>query len=221
MKKKKKTSIEQREPAPEKQEYEMGYVKGQRWKAFLLLFGGVILLLVSVWLYSKTLGTNLLFTDAFLGRVSRYYWVVLIPAAIALLAGGLMTRKRKIPKPKMPAAEPARQAEAAEIQPKVQQEPQPKVQPETKPEVQPETQPEIPSEYQPEEQETEEKESSAAEPARQAESAEIQPEIQSEPQPKVQPETKPEESDADTCPGCGKKKKPGNAFCIYCGYKFS
>lgn len=183
MKKKKKTSIEQREPAPEKQEYEMGYVKGQRLKAFLLLFGGVILLLVSVWLYSKTLGTNLLFTDAFLGRVSRYYWVVLIPAAIALLAGGLMTRKRKIPKPQIPAAEPARQAESAEIQPEIQPETQPKVQPETQPKVQQEPQPET--------------------------------------QPKVQPEPQPEEPGADTCPGCGKKKKPGNAFCIYCGYKFS
>lgn len=144
--------IGQQEHAAEKMEFEMGYVKGQRWKAVLVLTCGAALLLLALWFCSKTWGTNLLFISASLGKISRYYWIFFILAVIVLAVGGLMLRKRRIPKVQVIASKP---------------------------------------------QETEVKVQTNVSCARET----------------VQQE-------ADICPACGKERKQGKAFCIYCGYKF-
>ncbi len=48
---------------------------------------GFLLLLVGIWLWSHTLGTRLLFTDVWIGRISRYYWGVCITAIVVLVLG--------------------------------------------------------------------------------------------------------------------------------------
>ncbi len=60
----------------------------------LLLVLSLVLLCLAVWMFTKTLGTALLFTDSRIGRFARYYWLLLL-AAVLCLAAGLVLMKWK------------------------------------------------------------------------------------------------------------------------------
>ena len=64
-------------------------------KGILIILVGVLLAAAGVWLYSKIWGINLLFTDSWLGKIARFYWIFLI-AAVVVVAIGVRKFKKRI-----------------------------------------------------------------------------------------------------------------------------
>lgn len=64
-------------------------------KGILIILVGVLLAAAGVWLYSKIWGINLLFTDSWLGKFARFYWIFLI-AAVVVVAIGVRKFKKRI-----------------------------------------------------------------------------------------------------------------------------
>lgn len=59
---------------------------------------GIFLFLAGVWLFSRTWGTNLLFTSSIIGRVSKYYWIVMCASAAMVLVGFWVIKKYPLKK---------------------------------------------------------------------------------------------------------------------------
>lgn len=204
-KEKKKNLVEQESEENIKQQeseaiYEMGYKKGQRLRGFLEILAGVLFLCLGLWLWSRTWGTILLFTNAATGRMARFYWIILIIAVVILIVGFLTMRKVRIEKKfevvkKEDEDKTLVKHEAAK----------------------------------------DEKETPILSDATVTEDGEKQNELVGVEKvdttdqmiPTVSEMKKAEVPSSETikmtvneCPGCGKDKKSGAAFCIYCGYKF-
>lgn len=58
----------------------------------LLLALGLALAILAAWMFSKTLGTALLFTDARIGKLVKHYWIVFIAAVACLAIGFALVR---------------------------------------------------------------------------------------------------------------------------------
>lgn len=179
--------------------YEMGYKKGQRLRGFLEILAGVLILCLGLWLWSRTWGTMLLFTNADTGRLARYYWIVLIIAVVILSVGFLTMRKVRVEK----KTEDSRKEDedGTFVKQKTADD----------------------------KEETLILHNTAA-----TEDGEQQnvPGVEKADAPDQMIPAVPEKEKAEVlsseilkmtdnqCPGCGKDKKTGAAFCIYCGYKF-
>ena len=91
--------------------------KGNRRTGIILLAAGLLLAAFGLYLFSRTWGLNLLFTSVWIGRLSRFYGIVLLAGAGAVLLGVLSLKKRRAAQPEAAAAEPAQwepaEAEAA------------------------------------------------------------------------------------------------------------
>ena len=193
-------------------EYELGYLKGQRLRGILELVAGVAVLGLGIWLFSKTWGTALLFTDAFIGRMARYYWIVLVAAAVLLAVGVLTMRKRKIPKKQ----ETVQAGAAAESR---------------KPVAGPTAESRKPVAGQaaesrkPEDEQTVEPQKQTGDQASVLESGKRLPAGSTLQMDEAGGESEVSagelrKEEGDMCPQCGKMRKPDKVFCIYCGYKF-
>ncbi len=91
--------------------------KGNRRTGIILLAAGLLLAAFGLYLFSRTWGLNLLFTSVWIGRLSRFYGIVLLAGAGAVLLGVLSLKKGRAAQPEAAAAEPAQwepaEAEAA------------------------------------------------------------------------------------------------------------
>lgn len=211
-------NLKQQEPEAA---YEMGYKKGQRLRGFLEILVGVLILCVGLWLWSRTWGTMLLFTNATIGRLARYYWIVLIIAVILLIVGLLTMRKVRIEK----------KPEVIKEEGKIEDKKERKIEDKKGSKV--EDKKEGGDNTSAKHETAEDGERQIASAAEKADDREEQ--IPSEAENAVasdQAAAIPEEQKAEVpssevpkmsdnkCPGCGKEKKIGAAFCVYCGYKF-
>jgi len=64
---------------------------------YIWIFCGLFALLAGVWLMFCTRGTRLLFTDVWLGKISRFYGIGILVAVISFVVGFLYLKK--YPKP--------------------------------------------------------------------------------------------------------------------------
>ena len=62
----------------------------------LIILTGLLLVALSGWLGSKVWGTALLYTDAVIGKIAAYYWIILILALIVIIVGCLVFRKKAV-----------------------------------------------------------------------------------------------------------------------------
>ena len=97
---------------------------GGRRTGYILLAAGALLIIAGLYLFSRTWGVNLLFTAVWLGRISRFYWaVILIGAGLAVLGAAALKKspaagaKGAAPEPAPEAAmtEPEREAAKEEL----------------------------------------------------------------------------------------------------------
>ena len=66
---------------------------GGRRTGYILLAAGALLIIAGLYLFSRTWGVNLLFTAVWLGRISRFYWaVILIGAGLGVLGAAALKK---------------------------------------------------------------------------------------------------------------------------------
>ena len=160
-------------------------------KGILIILVGVLLAAAGVWLYSKIWGINLLFTDATLGKIARFYWIFLIVAVIMVALGIRKFRKRIPVEPEQASEEQASQAEPQE-----------------------KTQVDTPEENVKEIQSTE---TQSGEKVMQNEAKEEAEPAEKEEKVAKKPFMKKKSN--STCPNCNKPIGKGNKFCTSCGHK--
>lgn len=67
---------------------------GKRRKiGYIELASGIFFLAAAIWLFGNTLGTRLLYADVWVGKISRYYWIVFLFALVLLLLGSWQIRR--------------------------------------------------------------------------------------------------------------------------------
>lgn len=68
-------------------------VKNKGITGLIIMALGILIFLVGVWLFTRTCGTALLYTNSVIGKISQYYWIVICIAVIVTLVGFLFVKK--------------------------------------------------------------------------------------------------------------------------------
>ena len=170
--------------------------KGNRRTGIILLAAGLLLAAFGLYLFSRTWGLNLLFTSVWIGRLSRFYGIVLLAGAGAVLLGVLSLKKGRAAQPEAAAAEP------------------------TAPEaVEPETAAAEPAQWEPAEAEAAAQESEepvGAEPMEPQEPAPAMADREKAEEKQPLPNT---DAGERFCPVCGNRLSARSRFCGKCGTK--
>ena len=168
--------------------------KGNRRTGIILLAAGLLLAAFGLYLFSRTWGLNLLFTSVWIGRLSRFYGIVLLAGAGAVLLGVLSLKKGR-----------AAAAEAAAAEP-------------TAPEaVEPETAAAEPAQWEPAEAEAAAQESE--EPMEAMEPQEPAPAMADREKAEEKQPLPNTDAGERFCPVCGNRLSARSRFCGKCGTK--
>ncbi|MBP3542921.1 MAG: zinc ribbon domain-containing protein [Lachnospiraceae bacterium] len=68
----------------------------------LIMALGILIFLAGAWLFTRTCGTALLYTNSGIGKISQYYWIVICIAVIVTLVGFLFVKKYPMKKEEQP-----------------------------------------------------------------------------------------------------------------------
>lgn len=73
-------------------------VNGKYLCGIIIVLLGMVLFLTGIWLFTRTWGTELLFTNSIVGSFSKYYWIVVCASAVMVLVGVLIIKKYPVKK---------------------------------------------------------------------------------------------------------------------------
>ncbi len=63
--------------------------------AWILIVVAILTAILGLVMFSQTIGTKLLYMDVVLGRIFRYYWIILLIAFVLLSVGIFILKKKK------------------------------------------------------------------------------------------------------------------------------
>lgn len=67
--------------------------KSKRWLGYLEIVLAIVFAVAAIAMFSQTWGTKLLYIDATLGRICRFYWIPFIVAVVVLVVGIITLKK--------------------------------------------------------------------------------------------------------------------------------